>query len=286
MTISGKVKKINPALSNESYCPAFTTGTISSATIVDSSGGYAVISCNYPDSAISSLMTLGDIETWSDAFIYGSNSADKVGATQTLNEQILPTYCTGVATECPVDPASGSVPDTCSRFLDLESSVCPIWAYTYPALADSSKTIYCLRTPNASECSCILRNDNPVYQTLGEGIPDGQAHCWFIPCSNPSYYLELSTFEEEPCPDVCGVVVRNFDSQTDISFEDAKFYVNCEGFNTGGGSPVPTGASNNPEGPGLPLWLNILLIIGLVVLVILVLSMIIVVIVKKKRGEM
>jgi hypothetical protein len=265
-------------------CPSLSQGTVSEKyTFTPIGSPYPIVTCTYSPDTVTPDLTDEDIDIWENTFITGRNAVDYQEANTTLNEQILPVFCSGITTSCRPDPLTDTTPETCSRLIDISNLTCPLWSVTHTTQTDSIMNSYCDTFPSAYECECINRNLNPVYNALGTGLNESQDHCWFIPCSNKDIYLIPSTKPEGPCPDVCGVVIRNYDN-SDISFEDADIYVNCEGFeenNGGGGGGSPTGHNDVPAVGGLSwaAWVGIA--VGIVIFV--VLLVLIIVLVKKNK---
>jgi hypothetical protein len=224
-------------------CPKLSQGTVAAtnADILNPN----LIYCTYTIPNLLDL-TSEDITKIRSTYISGPTAVEPETSTETLNTTIFPTYCQGVTTMCPIDPATSTELSRCSRLIEVGNSIdCRLWAANpdFTELVDTARIAYCDTYLNAPECGCVNKDINPVYNILGEDINPAQDHCWFVPCANPAFYLQLSTQPIGPCADVCGVVVRNFNSQVEVDLDEASFYVNCEGFTEneggGGGTEIP-----------------------------------------------
>lgn len=211
--------------------------------------GYGCVACSYGNPVQFQEATQSAITLWNNNFI-NINGNNPEEALNTLNTEILPYYCRGTTTDCPIDPFTGVQLEECSLFLDTKSYICSEWSAVYPILADESKNYYCSQNPDAIECGCLLRDDNEIYKiaTSSGDIEPGTDHCWFIPCSNPSFYLmtqELLNQIYEPCPDICGIVVRNFNNEDiEVIGQDA-FNENISCNYNSGSKSIAINATNN-----------------------------------------
>ncbi len=222
---------------NDYICPTFDFGEVTSYRAISSATDtkYGVNACGYTNYNLTNISE-EDITKWSNNFIFGY-AQDPVNGTHTLNTIILPNFCDGDATNCPPDPMSNSrtgMP-TCSRFLDTTSYTCSLWAADNEIIADNIKRDWCERNSSVTdgvytgpvECDCINKNLNPVYIALNPNDPSAD-HCWYVPCSNPSFYLTYSTEVYSECPALCGIIVQNYNDEAEIiGLEEANKYVNC-----------------------------------------------------------
>jgi len=218
-------------------CPAFNFTNNTAPSLIpyqaETATNYAINQCTYTNYNLENI-TSEDLETWNNNFIYGYAALSDQGK-HVLNTILLPNYCNGSTTNCPSDPYTMAPMKSCSRFLDTQNPVCGLWAVDHPDVADNVKEQWCYVNSDISgstyngpvECECITRQYNPVYQALNTGDPN-EDHCWFIPCANPSFFLSLNDSNYTECPDICGVIVKNYNEEAEIiGLEEAIKYVNC-----------------------------------------------------------
>jgi hypothetical protein len=131
-------------------------------------------------------------------------------------DQILEKFCQKQSVSCPVDPATGKQMTVCSNFIatDDAGTKCREWAAKNPSQADNAKKEYCSSHSNESECACISRNDDPIYQ-LGKSVSgDINDACWYKPCQNSTTTLVPSGLENPVCPnDTCSTIVSGIRSK-------------------------------------------------------------------------
>lgn len=266
----------------------FTFGQVSSIgpQIYDPSVG-----CSY---STDQFQDYADIQTFSNTFITGPEASDPTQAKFVLDTAILPEFCLQDSFDCPYDPLRPGEKirlNRCSRFIsvDREGEYCRQWSAQEPELSDEVKTAYCQQPVNAetSECACVNRTDNDIYQTLKVGVnaPD---FCWYNPCANSSQYLVPSTIVPvDSCPDVCGVIVNTYNNTgANLDFSEAEIFVNCvKGIDVSGGSTGSTGSTGG-SGPVFntseyPWYVWFLLVVGVIAVVLLIAS--VAVIAKKKN---
>ena len=220
-------------------CPVFNgIGPISVINVQDpTKKNYDHTQCEY-QSDLSDYMTAEDITLWKTRFVY-TTAYDPANGLEVLNTVLLPQYCSTSTTFCPPDPITGQVPEECSQFLNIDSTDCQLWAIQYPTQADTIKQEWCAERTfiigdsytGPPECDCINRDLNPIWQSVHTGpdaLPESQDHCWYLPCANPSFFLPLSTDTYTPCPDVCGIIIRQIgDNPPPVVIPPEDPYINC-----------------------------------------------------------
>lgn len=189
------------------------------------------VNCSYP---LSSFQTFGDIVNYQNNFEAFPSAEEKAFAQETLNNDILPYFCSLPSLDCPLDPLrpGESVTQTrCSRFtsIDPEGDICRQWAAEFPNLADQVKVQFCHQSENlhTSECACINKAYDPLYRTAKKSVevPD---FCWWTPCANASQFLiPASEKQVTECPDVCGIIINNYTNATEIDLSNANIYIDC-----------------------------------------------------------
>jgi len=189
------------------------------------------VNCSYP---LTSFQTFGDVVNYQNNFEAFPSAEEKAFAQETLNNDILPYFCSIQSLDCPLDPLrpGESVTQTrCSRFtsIDPEGDICRQWAAEFPNLADQVKVQFCHQSENlhASECACINKAYDPLYRTAKKSVevPD---FCWWTPCANASQFLIPASEEQvTECPDVCGIIINNYTNATEIDLSKANIYIDC-----------------------------------------------------------
>jgi hypothetical protein len=204
------------------------------------------VSCSYP---LESFKTFGDIMNYQNAFTAFPSAFDIEVSTATLNQEIMPYFCSLPSTDCSIDPLKPgeNVHQThCSRFtsLDPEGTLCRTWAAEYPEESDVVQINYCHQPENleSSECACINKAYSPLYRAMKKDVnaPDS---CWWDPCANASQFLVPSTeLTVTHCQDVCTTVIANYGRNVEtIDLQYANFFVSCTK-----GQPVPENNSSQP----------------------------------------
>lgn len=199
----------------------------------------AAVTYEYP---LSAFRWFYDILNYQRAFVTGERRPyDPPAAQRALDEEVFPSFCAFPSDACP---------DTspCSRFVsvDPEGDQCRAWAAREPARADAVKVEYCHRPTSVAnkECQCINAIFDPYYLLFKQDLaaPDG---CWYAPCANTTEYLVPSTEAlEAPCPDVCGIILKNYNigKESNIKYTaDAVATIACLRSTDAATSPSPTG---------------------------------------------
>lgn len=197
------------------------------------------VQCSYPAGTIK---TVADLNTFNAAFSGNSNRSTIV------DTNIMPAFCSIPSSTCGPDPETGAARTTCSRFssTDAEGSLCRSWEARKPSAADTAKTNYCRSNPKATECRCINRATDPIYQQIAvrSNAPDS---CWYLPCKNPDSYLVPSTIQlSTTCPNICQQI-NDFASNEGASLDvnELRQSINCQ-FNTSGASTAPATVPGKP----------------------------------------
>lgn len=186
---------------------------------------YEVVGCAYNTAEMAAPVSDAALAAVRSLFLYGAGADFAASNRPWVEGALTQLYCSGATAACPPDAVEVLVSckngqcvvppplTTCSQFLSTASSTCQAWAATHAAEADAAKRAYCAGAPSAVECKCLLRADDPVYEQGREGLADDQAHCWYYPCANATYFLRESTDAQTGrCNDICGVVLVNFES--------------------------------------------------------------------------
>lgn len=200
------------------------------------------LTCDYGNSLNFENISEKGVNTWYNYFVYQRTANRSYGKTA-LETLILPYYCSQIVTTCPQDPQvvleegeSAPALPQCMRLQSIDDRICAEWSDKYPEIVDQIKKWYCCKYKNAPECKCINRFTDITYQVIllesPELTPDTD-HCWYIPCSNPSFYLSLSSEQKAPCPDICGIIINNL-SDTDLEV------IGLENFENSVYCPIPT----------------------------------------------
>ena len=228
-------------------CPAVGTGAQgpTAVKVADAGGEYAEYTCDYTSTLGATGTQLTAVRS---AFLFGLASEFYDCNLEKMDAALYPEVCSAEveSAECPPDPllclgdpdvqclhtVPAPLPPQCSAFLSTTSSQCALWAVRQPGGADVAKERYCAAYPDASECACLLRADNPVYQAALNGSDeadylDAQVACWFVPCSNPSSFLRTSVdvSNTTECESVCGIITINLRNYNPT---EAQISVNCK----------------------------------------------------------
>jgi hypothetical protein len=152
------------------------------------------------------------------------------------NTIILPNICGKTATEnCPEGH------ETCSMFLEQSDigAECRAWAIEQPVQADSVKETYCLNNQDAPECACILRTNNPEYESIKVPFPD---YCFYIPCmaGSGNLLLERDMRNGEQCGNYCASIFTYIDSTGGTISIDFQKNIDCDFTKNTGPAPKPT----------------------------------------------
>lgn len=202
-----KCSRLDPSI-----CPNIAGGAVTESWDVAPQ-----VKCTYN---LDNFTTLKDVEEWTDNF--GENAA--------YTEDIMPFFCTQQSDKCPIDPMTGKPMERCSNMIAVDDtgSLCRQWEAKNPALADTAKDSYC-KAHNTSDCACINRSSNQVYQLIKGGDPPLPDACWYMPCANPSTYLVPSTMSNPQCPSNTCQIVNNImaNSGTDINKDKIQEYITC-----------------------------------------------------------
>lgn len=150
----------------------------------------------------------------------GNNPSNLVSA-MSKSGGIIDTFCKTKTTKC-----QGGL-SSCLMYNTSDSdaySICEAYATSYPSQSDAAKISYCSQATNtsSSECSCILRANNDIYNSL-KNAATGNAGCWFTACKDAtsnSGILADSLISNVNCPDVCQVI-QNF-----VATENSNITVN------------------------------------------------------------
>jgi hypothetical protein len=206
------------------------------------------VSCVYPLDAFNNVDAVNDY--------IGNFTLDN----SDYNQVLMPAFCSQQVGTCPLDPITGDSQTGCSRFTSTEDdgTICRAWAglAANKQWADASMIQYCRNNPNGSECGCINRNSNPVYNSLKVGNPYNDG-CWWIPCANIQNFLvpsdlQISAEASAACPQYICEQVVNIYNNSDLSGENISQYINCD-FSGATGCPTgPTGPTGCPECPSCP----------------------------------
>jgi hypothetical protein len=239
---------------------------------------YEAVGCEYNTVEFDAPVTDAELAEVRSLFLYGPGVDFAAQNRVWIEGSLTQAYCSGTSAACPPDAVEVLVSckdgqcvvppplATCSQFLSTASSTCQAWAVTHAAEADTAKRAYCERAPEAVECQCLLRADDPVYEQGREGLADDQAHCWYYPCANASYFLRESTDAQTGrCEDICGVVLVNFENA-----EAPPATVTCGG----GGARSVRRAPRAVEGGGDAAWVWWLLVGVLTLLGVLMVSLV------------
>jgi hypothetical protein len=173
-----------------SVCPVMAGGAISknwqTPNSTNSSG--ANVNCQY---RVSGFTSLSDVQTW----------INSQGMDAQYQTQIMPSFCAGASTTCPVDWATGLTMSTCNRLLSTgeDGTLCRQWQKQNPTLADNAMTQYCTNAKNKFGCDCVNRGLNPGYPIAKPNFTANDA-CWWRPCQFPTQELVPSSLLNPVCP--------------------------------------------------------------------------------------
>lgn len=239
-----------------------------------------LISCTYESD---DFKTAEDVKQYINTFGPGSTFAQYNSATYQGNfNNIMNYFCAQTVTDCQTYPQFGGPAPSCSMMTSTGDGgqLCQQWLdnpdVIKTGITDSIKTNFCAGNPNITDCLCINRSLNPVFDAAKQTSEAADNdYCFWEPCQEPTSYLVLQKMieaEAKPvCPTtICQGVVDNIDNSNNAQVKtDAKFYISC-------------GTSNNNTNN---IWNSITSNIGWIALaigVLIVIGIVIFIIVKKK----
>ncbi len=119
-----------------------------------------------------------------------------------------------------------------------DNNWCSIWLGKTDSI---TKTLavnnYCKKYKESSDCRCINRASDPVYQKL-KGSKNFSDACWYVPCASDPVQLKSSDLEQLVCPtSYCQSIVQVMQAR-DVSVKDVSGKINCD-FKD---SPLKTGS--------------------------------------------
>jgi hypothetical protein len=211
------------------------------AAAISFGGAPQTIRCTYPATAI---RTLDDVNTWENNF--GVNDPS-------YNNDLMPTFCAQVSTNCDIDPVTNTKRARCSRFHDAGQSgtKCREWASKMKATSAGVQIVnntfdeFC-RANNTDDCKCINRTKDSLYNKIKADPAFGKLNdvCWWKPCQQATDYLVTSELKA----DCTAVICQNITNITGSTINDIKQEgkINCDAST----SPSPPTPSPSPSPPG------------------------------------
>lgn len=254
----------------------------------------AVVECRYDVWASSQPSSYDD---YTREFITSVDSELAEVNTNFLNSQIMPNYCSGISTHCPVDAYTLLPMNECSRFVaygdqcdpencdcdanragDDGAIACQRWARSSDEsnhdVADGIMNAYCtarsdpIAKTGPPECSCINRTYEPLYNEIGSPIPAG---CWWRSCASVATQLTPSTtWCEVDSVQICNQTIIIDDNFGGI---DPTWEGDCnlnEGGGGGGGGLVGLEEVVWNDLSTWPVWIWVMIGIGILISILLI----------------
>jgi hypothetical protein len=154
-------------------------------------------------------------------------------------------YCTTETMNYCAQPADKCAPGVakCSRYfgIDDDSLKCQAWITANQTgknmiIYDQVAKRYCGNHPDAPECQCVNRADDPTYKAISNLYQDKDS-CWWAPCKNTNKYWVTSDLRNQDCPtNVCQVIYDAVqDHNVKITGNTSNVTCPLPGGSTGGG---------------------------------------------------
>jgi len=187
-----------------------------------------------PNNKVRCEYDLGRIRTWEHVRAYHQKYRPK--ANDPVWNEIMGKFCVARTTKCLTDPTTGRKMPDCPLLAAEEDNgpagFCRAW---YDSLEDGARDAIidriCLENPQAPECKCHMRAEDPIYKKLApflisEAVKDA---CVWVPCKGGTpAFLVSSRDRDAECPESYCSIVYDVQAGGDVTIQDNQNYLMCK----------------------------------------------------------